>query len=360
MADAVQAGEDQVTVVAVNGAGRPSLVPAPLDRAVQVALATASRLDVVAVEAPSESVLLDGGATGAVTATTLPPVSSDPLVPQQWAQAAFAFAALWPCGRGKGVTVAVVDTGVQADHPDLDARVLPGVAFQNGGPAEPGAGGTDPNGHGTHVAGIIAAGDNGVGVVGVAPKVDILPVRVLGPDGSGPNSDISRGITWAVDHGAEVINISVGSEVNSASVSTAVSYATSHGVTVVAAAGNGGAAGTPKYPAALPDVIAVAALNKDGSIASYSTNGPYVDVAAPGTDILSTVPTSTWTSLSGTSMASPHVAALAALIVGARGAVAPAAMLARLTTTATDAGPAGFDPAYGWGRIDPIAALDAP
>jgi subtilisin family serine protease len=201
--------------------------------------------------------------------------------------------------------------------------------------------------------------------VGVAPEVTILPVRVLDMNGSGPNTDIAKGITWAVDNGASVINISIGSDVNSAAVSTSVSYATSKGVVVVAAAGNNHNANpgdTPQYPAALADPVAVAALVQSGGIASYSTNGPYVDLAAPGSGILSSIPTSQqWGNKSGTSMATPHIAALAALIIQAhRGPVSPAAMLARLTSTATDAGPPGFDQAFGWGRVNPIAAVNAP
>ena len=191
----------------------------------------------------------------------------------------------------------------------------------------------------------------------------ILPVRVLDSNGVGANSDIGAGITWAVDHGANVINISIGSNTNSPSVSSAVDYAVQRGVTVVAAAGNNhqlSPPDVPQYPAALDSTVAVAALSQNGGIAGYSTTAAYVDVAAPGSSIWSSIPPSTWGTKSGTSMASPHVAALIALILGSRGSVAPAAMLARLTSTATDAGPAGFDPMFGWGRIDPIAALDAP
>jgi serine protease len=359
VAQATKSGEDSVTVVAVDDRGRPSIIPAPLDQAVDVALSTAQRLDVVTVEAPSYGQALDAAET---TTTTTPPPSSDPDVDKQWALAAFPFSALWACSKGAGITVGIVDSGVQGDHPDLAGRVLPGVAIQ--GVVQPGGGSPDVNGHGTHVAGIIGAGDNGVGIVGVAPEVSILPVRVLDSNGVGANSDIGAGITWAVDNGANVVNISIGSSTNSASVSSAVSYAVQHGVTVVAAAGNNHQANppdVPQYPAALDDTVAVAALSQPGdNIAGYSTRGGYVDVAAPGSNIWSSIPTSTWGSKSGTSMATPHVAALVAVILGARGGIAPAAMLSRLTTTASDAGPAGFDQMFGWGRIDPIAALDAP
>jgi subtilisin family serine protease len=222
-----------------------------------------------------------------------------------------------------------------------------------------GGGATDVDGHGTHVAGIIAAGDNGVGVVGVAPSARILPVRTLDATGSGLSSDIAKGITWAVDHGANVINLSLGSDAESSAVDAAVAYATSHNVDVVAAAGNTGPGAPAEFPAALPAVIAVAALDEDGTVATYSTRGSYVDVAAPGTSILSTYPPSTWARLSGTSMASPHVAGLVALVIGGRGKVAPSSMLSRIKATATDAGPRGADSAYGAGRINPIALFNA-
>jgi subtilisin family serine protease len=349
VAAAARAGADQVTVVAVDDAGRPSIQPVPLAHAVDVALATAESLDVVAVEPPSYAQALE---------TSPAPEPTDPDVDQQWAMFAFPFSTVWQCGQGAGITVAVVDSGVQANHPDLTGRVRPGAAIVNGA-VQNGAGLIDVNGHGTHVAGIIGAGLNGVGVVGVAPEVTILPVRVLDANGVGPNSDIGKGITWAVDHGAKVINVSIGSDTKSASVSTAVGYAVDHGVTVVAAAGNGGPTGKPRYPAALSEVIAVGALDPNGDVASYSTNGDYVDVVAPGTKIYSTKIPSTWGENTGTSMASPHVAALAALVIDARGSVSPGNMLRRLTSTATDAGPPGFDPAYGWGCINPIAAVNA-
>jgi len=349
-----------VTVVAVDDHGRPSSIDAPLDQAVDVALATAQRLDVVAVEAPSYGEALDAAAT--TTTTTTAPLPGDPDVGKQWALSSFPFSALWACSKGAGITVGIVDSGVQGDHPDLAGRVLGGASIQ-GGVVTPNGGTTDVNGHGTHVAGIIGAGINGVGIVGVAPEVTILPVRVLDSNGVGANSDIGAGITWAADHGANVINISIGSNTNSQSVSSAVDYAVQRGVTVVAAAGNNhqqNPPDVPQYPAALDSTVAVAALSQSGGIAGYSTNGTYVDVAAPGSNIWSSVPPGTWGTKSGTSMASPHVAALIALILGSRGSVAPAAMLARLTSTATDAGPSGFDPMFGWGRIDPIGALDAP
>jgi subtilisin family serine protease len=351
---AQRAGVARVTVVALGHGGRPTLISADPADAVSVALATSRHLPVVAVEVPSVAHALV--VPGVIAATT-----PDPRVKNQWALSAYPFSSLWPCGRGTGVTVAVVDTGVQGNHPDFSGHVLPGVSILNGGPVQAGGGATDPNGHGTHVAGIIGAAENGIGIVGVAPQATILPVRVLGANGSGLSTDIAQGIIWATDHGAAVVNLSLGSDIDSPAMDSAISYAIARGVAVVASAGNtGDTTGLPEYPGALPDVIAVAAVGRTGEVAPYSTQGDYVDVAAPGTDVLSTVPTSTWDKMSGTSMSAPHVSGLIALLIDARGPIAPATMRARLTSTATDAGAKGFDPAYGWGRVNPLAALTAP
>ena len=302
--DARATGANAVTVIAVDDTGRPTMVPAPLGQAVDVALATAEDLDVVAVEAPSYATALEFEDAGVAAGA-----SPDPDVDRQWAHQAFAFSDLWPTTRGAGITVAVVDTGVQANHPDLDARVLPGAAFVSG-TLEPGGGATDVNGHGTHVAGIIGAGENGVGVVGVAPEVTILPVRVLNASGIGPNSGIAAGITWAVDHGAVVINVSIGSDTNSAAVAAAVNYATNHGIVVVAAAGNNHQvqppaddrrATPPRWPTRWPWPRC---RTRPASRATRQ-RGAYVDVAAPGSNIYSTKRNSTWGNNSGTSMASP-------------------------------------------------------
>jgi subtilisin family serine protease len=175
-------------------------------------------LQVVGVDSSPSSTVEDSaaaapttGSTAVVTTETDSVVhvlgSPDPLRSQQWALNQVPFEATWSFARGQGVIVAVVDTGVRADHQDLAGQVLPGTDFVNPG----GDGRTDPNGHGTHVAGIIAAAvANGVGIEGGAPGVKILPVRVLDANGQGYSSDVARGIVWAADHGARVINLSLG------------------------------------------------------------------------------------------------------------------------------------------------------
>ncbi len=228
------------------------------------------------------------------------------------------------------VEVAVLDTGIQLDHPDLSANI---AGSYNA--IRPGASATDKNGHGTHVAGTVAALNNAIGVVGVAPAVRLYAVKVLGDSGYGYVSDIIEGIDWAIGHGAEVINMSLGTSVDVQALHDAVIRAFDAGVTVVAAAGNSGPAdNTVNYPARYPEVIAVAATDQNDALASFSSRGPEVDVAAPGVSILSTYKGSWYATLSGTSMATPHVAGTAALVRAQWGAVSPAGVRQHLIDTA--------------------------
>src|SRR4051794_2783856 len=215
----------------------------------------------------------------------------DPLRSQQWALDRTSYEAAWPAARGSGVTVAVVDTGVRASHEDLSGGVVAGEDFAgDANSVDPaGTGMVDPAGHGTHVAGIIAArANNGRGIAGGAPGAKIMPVRVLDAHGSGVASDVAEGIIWAADHGARVINVSLGGGA-SPGMQAAMQYANAKRAVVLAAAGNGYQQGnSPTYPAAYPEAIAVAAVNDSLAHASFSNTGSYVDVAAPGEMILST------------------------------------------------------------------------
>jgi type VII secretion-associated serine protease mycosin len=287
------------------------------------------------------------------------PTGTDPYRASQWDLAKINVPAAWQRSTGVGVTVAVIDSGVDAAHPDLAGRVLPGIDLV----AHTTGVSSDPLGHGTHVVGTIAAlAGNGVGVAGIAPGVKILPIRALNAAGSGLMSDVATGLVYAADHGAQVVNMSIGSTSKVGAVSTAIGYARSKGVVVVASAGNSRATGSPiSYPAADEGVIAVAATDSADKVASYSNQGSYVDVSAPGTNILSTVPTAqgSYAYYSGTSMASPHVAALAALVKAANPALTPDQVEQAITKSAVDLGAAGKDTDYGYGRIDAAAALVA-
>jgi type VII secretion-associated serine protease mycosin len=279
---------------------------------------------------------------------------------QQWDLTKIRVSDAWRQATGAGVTVAVIDTGVDASHPDLAGQVLPGFdeITQKAGVS------IDPAGHGTHVAGTIAAlTGNDVGVGSVAPNAKILPIRVLDANGSGYMSDAANGIVYAADHGANVINMSLGTTSKVAAVTNAIAYARSKGVVVVASSGNDRTKGSPvNYPAADVGVIAVAATDSNDAIATYSTAGGYVDLAAPGTAVLSTYPTakgSGYTTMSGTSMASPHAAAVAALLKSLNPALSPDQVEQAMESSATDLGAKGRDNDFGYGRIDAAAALAA-
>ncbi|MGX6607160.1 S8 family peptidase [Micromonosporaceae bacterium Da 78-11] len=285
------------------------------------------------------------------------PTGTDPARTQQWDLTKIRATDAWQKSTGAGVVVAVIDTGVDASHADLAGQVLAGYDAI----ADTAGVSTDGNGHGTHVAGTIAAATgNGIGVSAIAPDTKILPIKVLGANGSGYMSDTAEGIVWAADHGANVINMSLGSSSKVSAVSNAIAYARSKGVTVVAAAGNEREDGSPtSYPAADAGVIAVAATDSADKVAYYSNQGSYVDVAAPGSAILSTYPGNKYSTMYGTSMASPHVAAVAALLKAYHKALTPDQVEAALESSAVDLGTAGKDTDYGYGRIDAVAALAA-
>lgn len=281
---------------------------------------------------------------------------NDPLASQQWALSKLSAQTAWALSQGAGQTVAVIDTGVGPVQ-DLSGRLHVGWDAIN----NRSDGRVDPNGHGTHVSGIIAANaNNGVGVAGLAPQSMILPVRVLDSSGNGWSSDIAEGITWAADHGADIINMSLGSSNSSTAMKNAVNYAVSKGITVVAASGNEGNS-APEFPAAYNNVIAVGATTSSDSIASFSSYGSHLDLAAPGQSILSTISKLPWfSSYSGTSMATPHVAAAAALLRSRAAAIGMGSVnvQAALEGTAKDVSIAGWDKYSGHGRIDPTNALN--
>jgi thermitase len=215
----------------------------------------------------------------------------------------------WDIAEGSGAKIAIVDTGVQSNHPDLAGKVVGGWDFVDNDSTP-----QDGNGHGTHCAGIAAAvTNNSTGIAGTAPKASILAVRVLNNSGSGTWTAVANGITYAADQGADVISLSLGGTVGNSGLQQAVDYAWSKGSVVVAAAGNAGNT-APNYPAYYSNAIAVASTDQNDNKSSFSTYGSWVDVAAPGSSIYATYPTSTYASLSGTSMATPHVAGVAGLL----------------------------------------------
>lgn len=299
-----------------------------------------------------------------VRATALP---NDPFYAMQWHMNQLGLDAAWESADGTDVIVAVVDTGV-SEGTDGFETLLPGYDF-----VDDDAQAADANGHGTHVAGTVAqATDNGLGVAGVAPGAAILPVRVLDASGVGSSVDVANGIIWAVDNGAAVINMSLGAASPSMVIEEACSYAHEAGVVVVASSGNEGYTNFVGYPAAFDTTIAVGATDLAFEVAYYSNQGSALDLVAPGGDLGADhngdgypdgVLQETLIAghfgyyfMSGTSMATPHVAGAAALLVSS-GVTDPDAIRDALTSTADDLGAAGRDDVYGHGLVNPVAAL---
>ena len=281
--------------------------------------------------------------------------ANDPLLAQQWGIFAIGADRVWNTTTGQGVIVAVVDSG-SGPHPDLAENLLPGRSFFGAVESQDGAD-IDVSGHGSHVAGIIASvANNGIGGSGVAPNAKILPIKVLDQAGQGDARDVAAGVRYAADNGAKVINLSLGGATESSSLTQAITYANDKGALVVAAAGNGGAADKPKWPASLDLTLAVTAVDQANNATSFDQRGDYIDIAAPGFSVVSTAK-GDYASLSGTSMAAGFVAGAAALLFAAEPRVTNTQVRDILLRTATDIGEPGRDLTFGVGLINMVAAL---
>lgn len=265
--------------------------------------------------------------------------------------------------KGVGVVVAVIDTGVDASHPDLAGQILPGTEY---GPAAGTTGGlNDPTGHGTNMASVIAGKGGGAShMLGIAPAVKILP---LGNNGSERYSqdELAQAIRWSVDHGAKVLNISEGGNADPRDgLVDAVNYALSKNAVVVAAAGNAPRIASVSFPANVPGVIAVSATGKSDALWPNSMSGPEIVLAAPGVDIGGAMPKTLaptgYGQGSGTSGAAAIVSGAAALIYAKYPSINSASVINRLIRTAKDIGPAGKDNSFGYGLVDPVATLTEP
>jgi len=263
----------------------------------------------------------------------------------------------WDVTTGSpNVIVAVVDSGADFQHPDLQGKLIAGWDFINNDP-DP----TDDQGHGTHVAGIVGAvTNNGEGVAGIDYEARLLVVKVLDASGAGTYSGIAQGIVYAADHGASIINLSLGGTSFSQTLLDAVEYAWSRGVLLVAAAGNY-ASSNPFYPASFEHVMGVAATDANDNRWSSSNYGTYISVSAPGVNIYST----NWNKTSGTgygyrtgtSMAAPHVSGVAALLLAQDPSRSNAQLWNIIESTADDLGAAGWDAYYGYGRVNAYRAV---
>ena len=277
-------------------------------------------------------------------------IPNDPGWSSQYGLTAIRAPQGWSLSTGaSSVTIAILDSGVDLGHPDLAGKITAGYDFVNNDNTP-----QDDYGHGTHVAGIAAAqGNNGTGVAGVSWGARIMPLKVLNQFGGGSYANVAAGIVWAADHGAQVINLSLGGAAPSTTLESAVLYAYGKGILLVAASGNNGG-GQLLYPARYPQVMAVGATNFTNQPAPFSNYGPEVDIAAPGENIYSLWPGGTFTQ-SGTSMSAPFVSGLAAILFsfisdadGVRGAI---------ESSALDVGPHGWDPYSGAGLIQMDAAM---
>ncbi|WP_327006668.1 S8 family serine peptidase [Dactylosporangium sp. NBC_01737] len=309
------------------------------------------------------------------------PAAADQTRSAQWQLNALDAKDAWKVSTGNGVIVAVLDSGVDAGHPDLAGQVLPGVDLVDGGDGR-----VDPVGHGTTVAGLIAGrADDNTGVAGIAPGAKILPVRVL--DKLNKYDDpavIAKGMRWAVDHGATVLNLSLGGALRSDAIAEALRYAAARDVVVVACTGN--VATDPSihevwYPAREPGVVAVAGLTGgappsampttspsavggqgggDDGLWAGSLTGPETVLTAPADNLTGARPGGGYWQVQGTSFAAPLVAATASLIRSKYPTMSAANVINRLIGTAKDLGPEGRDDEFGYGEVDPLSALREP
>lgn len=321
-------------------------------------------------------------------------IPNDPGWSQQWGLQKIGAPSAWQVVTGTpNVVIAIVDTGIHLAHEDLAPQVWTNPGEIPGNRIDDDANGKvddvhgwhffhhwtgsefvpdedarvqDDNGHGTHVAGIAAAAtDNGIGVAGIAWQAQLMPVKVLDGYGTGWYSDIAAGIIYAVDNGARILNLSLGGSEPSETLCAAVEYAHTRGALVIAATGNTG--GAVMYPAACEHALGVAATDPTDTYAAFSNHGPEVDVAAPGVDVYST-----WCrrndylgtclgdyyfTKSGTSMATPHVSGLAALVWSLWPEWTSEQVARHIQQTAVDLGEPGWDERYGWGRVDAGRAL---
>jgi len=342
-------GSVPVVVTSLDSNGRPEI------QQVNFASLNQARTEVAAIatENISQGLQVLSVETESELHSVGSPVTNDPFRPSQWALAQFNFEGVWANTTGTGVCVAVVDSGIALNHPDLAGKVVRSADFTGEG--------TNVYGdHATHVAGIIAAlPNNGQGTVGAAPGVSLLNAKALtSARGEGTTTEVANAIIWAVDEGARVINTSIGGSSGSSALQQAINYAQSHDVVLVASGGNDGLNGNPaSWPAAYDWPIAAASVTDTGVRSSFSTEGSYIDVAAPGSSILSTITSNRYAYMSGTSMAAPHVTALAALARAAHPTESATQIRSRIIDTATDTGAAGWDSSYGSGVINPPAAV---
>ena len=278
-------------------------------------------------------------------------IPNDTLYGSEWHLQKINAPVAWNTSIGTGVIVAILDSGVDASHPDLQGRLVAGWNFYDNNSNT-----SDVFGHGTMVAGVVAAlGNNGLGIAGVAWGARVMPIRVTDTSGIGTLSAFANGLTYAADHGARVANLSFPVQ-SSGSTQAAAQYFMNKGGVVFNSAGNYGALDSTPASSAL---VSVSATGSTDVLASWSSFGPYVDLSAPGVGIWTTTMGGGYSSVSGTSFSSPLSAGVAALMMSVNPALAPAQVVSLLESSAVDLGASGYDIDYGYGRVDAAAAVAA-
>lgn len=332
-ADRLSIAGAQGTVVRTLDFINAVVIETPAVSAASMAARLKSKASVLRVDSDPQINWLKGEAPSSLQALPLPALQSFPRMAAPpspeipWGVARVDAPAAWAKTRGEGVKVCVIDTGVDTTHPDLAGNVKGGWnAIAKSADYK------DDNGHGTHVTGTIAALGKDGGVIGVAPAADVYAVKVLDSNGNGSYDDVIAGMQWAVENHMQVASLSLGADKGNDSLAAAVAAMAKAGVVLVAAAGNSG--GAVSYPAAYPGVVAVAAMDSNNQVASFSSRGPQVSVIAPGVAIKSTYMGGGYQTMDGTSMATPHVSGLAALAIAAKRLSAPDAVLSALKAAA--------------------------
>jgi hypothetical protein len=275
---------------------------------------------------------------------------NDPKYPSAWHLATMQLPSAWDNSYGNGVTVAVLDTGVDATHPDLAGKLVPGWNLNDNNSDT-----SDVHGHGTWVTGVVAAAsNNGIGVTSIAWNSKVMPLRISMPDGMAYLSTIANGLYWAADHGAHIANVSYDALTGSSTIQSAAQYMRNKGGLVVVAAGN---SGVQQSISNTPTMITVSATTSSDALASWSSYGSYVDVSAPGSGIWTTSKGGGYSAVNGTSFASPATAAVLALMKAANPGLSNTQLEEKLLSTTVDLGTPGYDIYFGAGRVNAAAAV---
>ena len=336
--------------LASNGAWIVSQIPHINVLVIQVPEPAADRV-AAALERSGQFTFVEKDFIAKVSATT----PTDPSFGSQWHLSTIQAPSAWDFSKGaSSITIGMIDSGVETSHPDLAGKLVPGWNFITGNSTI-----VDNTGHGTATAGTAAAAtNNGIGVAGVGWANSIMPLVVVDSTDTASYSNMANAITYAADHGARVVNMSLAGSSGSSTLQSAITYAWNKGTIVVASAGNYSTSNL-YYPAACDYAVAVSATDSTDALASFSNYGSWIDLAAPGVSVLTTSTGGSYAYWSGTSFSAPIVAGVAGLVLGAKPSLSAASLVSLLEQNADDLGSTGFDNSYGYGRVNAYRAVVA-